>query len=578
MLDIPGLRDTHLVTFSVKVGGLPLPPGTGIRAIEVVRQANRIPRATVIFDDGDVSTQDFELSAGPQLVPGAVIEINAGYATTEVVIFKGVITRQRVELGPRFSHLVVEAKDAVFRMALARVSRNFSDQTEADVLSALIGLWPGLVAEVDLPGAKLPQLGQHQVSDWDFLVMRAESGGALVTVNDGTVRVAAPAVAGTAVAEAIFGQGLREASLEMDAESQLLAVGTAAWDPAGQAMLVAEETDAPVPGPGNLKGPDLAVAGGAKAALAQPGARDQAAVDARAKAEMARMRRAAIRGTVTVQGTEAVLPGLLVNLGGLGARFSGLGLVTGVRHRLGKGDWLTEVMIGGDPRSHAERFPVAATGGGGEVPTVPGLQTGLVVALEGDPSGEGRVQVRLPAISLSDGLFWARLARPDAGPSRGFCQMPEIGDEVVLGFLDADPRDPVILGSLHSSARGSALDGKDDNHLKAIVTRSGMRIHWDDEKVVARVDTPKGYALILDEEKGELSLTDEHGNSVVMSKKGIALDSPKDISLTATGDLKVEAKNISMKAKAQAGLEGGAGAELKASGTTVVKGAMVQIN
>jgi uncharacterized protein involved in type VI secretion and phage assembly len=290
------------------------------------------------------------------------------------------------------------------------------------------------------------------------------------------------------------------------------------------------------------------------------------------------MRRAAIRGTITVQGNEAVLPGLLINLGGLGARFSGLGLVTGVRHRLGKGDWHLEVMIGGDPRPHSERFPVAAAGGGGELPTVPGLQTGLVVALEGDPSGEGRVQVRLPGISLSDGLFWARLARSDAGPSRGLCQMPEIGDEVILGFLDADPRDPVILGSLHSSARPSALEGKDDNHLKAIVTRSGMRIHWDDEKVVARIDTPKGYALILDEDKGQLTLTDEHGNSLVLSQKGIALDSPKDISLSAKGDLKVEAKNISMKAKAQAGLEGGAGAELKASGTTVVKGALVQIN
>jgi hypothetical protein len=431
---------------------------------------------------------------------------------------------------------------------------------------------------VDLSGAMVPQIGQHQVSDWDFLVMRAEAAGALVLVTDGTVRVAAPAVAGPAVADAIFGQGLRSASLEMDAESQLVAVGTAAWDPAGQAMLMAEETDAPMAGPGNLKGPDLAVAGGAKAALAQAGARDQAAVDARAAAEMARMRRAAIRGTVTVQGNEAILPGLLVTLEGLGARFSGLGLVTGVRHRLGKGDWLSEVMIGCDPRPHGERFPVAAAGAGGEVPPVPGLQTGLVVALEGDPSGEGRVQVRLPTISLSDGLFWARLARPDAGPSRGLCQMPEIGDEVILGFLDADPRDPVILGSLHSSARPSVLEGKDDNHLKAIVTRSGMRIHWDDEKVVARIDTPKGYALILDEGEGSLTLTDAHGNSVKLSDKGIALDSPKDIVLTAKGDVKVEGKNIAMKAKVQAGLEGGAGAELKASGTTVVKGALVQIN
>jgi Rhs element Vgr protein len=583
MLDIPGNADTNLVTLTVIVDGLALPPEAGIRQVEVVRQANRIPRATLVFDDGDVAAQDFALSAGPLLVPGAIIEIRAGYATVEATLFRGVITRQRVELGPRFSHLVVEAKDAVFRMALARVSRSFADQTEADVLTSLIGLWPGLAAEVDLPGGPLPQIGQHQVTDWDFLVMRAEASGALVTVTDGTVRVAAPAVAGVAVAEAIFGQGLREASVEMDAEGQLLAVGTAAWDPAGQAMLVAEATDAPTPGPGNLTGADLAAAGGARADLAQPGARDQTAVDARAAAEMARIRRAAIRGTVTVQGTGAVLPGLLVNLGGLGARFSGLALVTGVRHRISRGDWLSEVMIGGDLRPHGERFAVAAAGAGGELPPVPGLQTGLVVALEGDPAGEGRVQVRLPAISgaafaQSDGLFWARIVRPDAGPSRGFCQLPEIGDEVILGFLDADPRDPVILGSVHSSARPSALDGADDNHLKAIVTRSGMRIHWDDEKVIARIDTPGGLALVLDEDAGTVTLTDARGNSAVMSDGGIALDSPKDITVTATGDFSVEAKNIRLKARMQAEVEGGTGAELKASGTTVVRGAMVEIN
>lgn len=570
MLDLPGLRDTSLVTWTVTLDELPLPPGTPILQIEVTRQANRIPRATIVFDDGDVAAQDFALSAGPQLVPGAALEIRAGYRSAEAVLFKGVITRQRVELGPRFSHLVVEAKDAAFRMALARVSRSFSNQTEADILSDLIGLWPGLVADVDLPGGKQAQIGQHQVSDWDFLVMRAEAAGALVTVRDGIVRVAAPAAAGAAVAEAIYGEGLREASLELDAESQLVAVGAAGWDPSEQGMLLSEATDAPVPGPGNLNGPELAKTGDAKAALAQSGARDQAAVDGRAAAEMARMRRAAIRGTVTVQGSETILPGLLVNLRGLGARFSGLALITGVRHRLGQGDWLTEVLVGADPRPHAERFPVATAGAGGELPPVPGLQTGVVVALEGDPAGKGRVQVRLPAISLSDGLFWARIARPDAGPSRGFCQLPEIDDEVVLGFLDADPRDPVILGSLHSSGRASALDGKDDNHFKAIVTRSGMRIHWDDEKVVARIDTPKGYAVVLSEEEGSLSLTDEHGNSLSLSEKGITLDSPKDIVLAAKGDLKAEGNNITLMASSQA--------ELKASGTTVVKGATVQIN
>ncbi len=488
------------------------------------------------------------------------------------------MTRQRVELGPRMSRLVVEAKDAALRMTLARASRVFADQTEADILTGLVAGWPGLSPEVRLTGGPVAQLVQHQCSDWDFLVMRAEAAGALVTVVDGRVTVAPPVVAGAAVAQAVFGQGLREASLELDAEGQPQGVTVQVWDPGTQAMLEGTAADAPLPGPGDIDGAALAATGGAEAALAISGARDAAAAAALAGGAMLRARLAAVRGSLTVQGTGAVLPGLLVDLAGLGARFNGLALVTGVRHRLGRGDWRTEVLLGQDPRAHAERFAVAVPPAAAAVAPAGGLQVALVAALEGDPAGEGRVQVRLPGVTLTEGALWARLARPDAGPDRGTCFLPEIGDEVVLGFLDGDPRDPVILGALHSSARATPLTAADDNHEKALVTRSGMRIHWNDDTVTCRIETPEGYALVLSEEEASLSLADKHGNSLVLSDKGIALDSVKDIVLTAKGDVKVEGKALALKAQAKAAVEGGSAAELKAGGTVTVKGATVMIN
>ena len=155
---------------------------------------------------------------------------------------------------------------------------------------------------------------------------------------------------------------------------------------------------------------------------------------------------------------------------------------------------------------------------------------------------------------------------------------PEIGDEVVVGFLDGDPRDPVVLGGLHSSAKAPPLDGSDDNHEKALVTRAGMRIHWNDDSVTLTIDTPAGNSLVLDEDGKAVTLTDQSGSRVTLDDKGITLDSPKDITLKATGDVKIEGKNVTVKAQAQLGAEGGAQAEFKSSGTTVVKGAMVNIN
>jgi Rhs element Vgr protein len=581
-LDIPGLADSrpaHLTTFTVKAAGTDLGGEYKIVSIEIRREVNRVPRATLVLIDGDAAAQTFAHSEEDTLIPGVEVEILGGYSSDEATLFKGVVTRHRIEVMQRGgSRLTVEMCDPVFRMTLGRRSRNFSDVTDSDVMETVIGMHAGLSAEVTPTAVPHPQIVQHQVSDWDFLVMRAEMAGYAVIAVDGAVKVAPPAQAGAAVSTAIFGQGLFSAEVELDAESQFTAVETGAWDAANQELTTAEADDAVTPGPGNLTGADLAATGGVGAALRHPGARDQAMLDQWAAAGIGRARRAAVRGRLRVQGTEALLPGTLLELGGLGSRFNGLGFVSGVRHRLGRGDWLTDVIIGTDPRAHAEKFAVAAPGAGGTLPPVQGLQIGVVVALQDDPAGEDRIQVRLPAITETDGLVWARQALLDAGDGRGTSFRPEIGDEVVLGFLDADPRDPVIIGAMHSSAKPTPIAGADDNHEKGIVTRSGMRVHWNDDTVVATIDTPNGNRIVLSEEDGSLLVEDENANKIEMTSDGIAMESPGDIKLKATGDVKIEGVNVELKASATVKAEGSGGAELTSSGSTVVKGSVVQIN
>lgn len=582
MMDAPDRADTrptHLTTFTIKAAGQVLDASMGIISIEIHREVNRVPKALVVLQDGDAATQSFAASEGETLIPGVEIEILGGYSSGETTLFKGIITRHRVELSSRTgSHLLVEARDPAFRMTLGRRSRNFTDVTDADVMEQLIGMHEGLSAEVTATTLTHPQLVQHQVSDWDFLVMRAELAELCVLCLDGTVKVAPPAVAGRAASAAIFGAGMFAAELEINAESQFTAVQAAAWDTAKQELVTVECDDVPTPGPGDLAGTDLARVGKSTATLRHSGPRDQAALDGWAASRMGRARRAAVRGKVCVQGTEALIPGTLIELGGLGRRFNGLGFVSGVRHRLGRGDWKSEAFIGLDPRAHAERFDVAAPGAGGMLPPVQGLQIGVVVALEGDPSGEERIQLRLPTITETDGLLWARQARPDAGQKRGAAFRPEIGDEVVVGFLDADPRDPVILGALHSSNKPSPIPAADLNHEKGIITRSGMRLHWNDDTVVTTIDTPGGNRILLSEEDEGIVIEDQNGNKVEMNADGLLLESPKDVKLVARGAVKIEGNNLELVAKASFKAEGSGGAEIKSDAITVIKGAMVKIN
>lgn len=581
-MDLPGLenaRPAYLTTFTIKAAGTALGADYNVVSLEIKREVNRVPKATMTLIDGDAAAQTFAMSEEDTLIPGVEVEILGGYASEETTLFKGIITRQRVEVRPHGgSRLIVNLQDPVFRMTQGRHSRNFTDVTDTDVIEQLVALYPDLSAEVTAASLVHAQLVQHQASDWDFLVMRAEMQDMVVICIDGTVRVLPPAAAGSAVIAAVFGEGLFSAELELDAGAQLAAVETGAWDPASQALATAEVDDAATPGPGDLPGSVLAETTGARTACRHQGARDQAVLDQWAGADMARLRRSSVRGKLSVQGTELLEPGVLIELGGFGSRFNGLGFVSAVCHRLGRGDWVTEASIGSDPRSHAERFIVAAPPAGGMLPPVRGLHVGVVAALEGDQAGEDRLQVQLSTITETDGLVWARQALLDAGNGRGTAFRPEIGDEVVIGFLDDDPRDPVILGALHSSAKPSPVPAADDNHEKAIVSRSGMRIHWDDDTVATTIDTPGGNRIVLSEGEGSIVIEDQNSNRIALTSDGMTLDSPGDIMLAAGGDVVIEGINIQLGAKASVKAEGSAGAELKSSGTTAVKGSLVTIN
>ncbi len=176
-----------------------------------------------------------------------------------------------------------------------------------------------------------------------------------------------------------------------------------------------------------------------------------------------------------------------------------------------------------------------------------------------DPLGENRVKIFIPIIDPSSEGTWARLASPDAGEERGIFFMPEIGDEVIVGFVNEDPRDAIILGKLYSSAKQGPFTQNDDNHQKGIVTRSELKLVFDDEKKSITIETPNGNKIIISDEKGSILLEDENGNKASLRADGITLESAKDILMKASGDVKIEGTNVEVKASAQLKAEGGAG-------------------
>lgn len=559
--------------FTVKAGGEAVPREHQLLSVSITLAANRIASARLVYVDGAAATGRFPLSDGDLFKPGQSIEILAGAGRDSTSVFIGTVIRQGARVREAAaSQLVVDCRHAAMKLAVTDRSTDHFDQTDSDIIGAVLGA-AGVGADVEATSLHHKQVLQYQSTDWDFILARARANGQLVWCEGDKVVVRKPALTGATVCTLQYGATLLEFEGEIDARLQHAGYKGTSWDAASQEAVEVQAAAPSFMPPGNLSSDDLA--GVADQAFdlrhpALPQAEAQAWVDG-----VALYRRVdQVSGRGKCQGIATVKPGVVVDLAGLGRRFNGKVLVTGVRHEfsLVQG-WKTHIQFGG-----VELEAPGKAKSDGLLPGVSGLQIGIVTSNE-DPDGEHRVRVRLPLLGLSSDGLWARVASLDAGDDRGFFFRPEIGDEVTVGFLADDPRHPVILGMLHSSAKAAPLQGSDDNHEKMLKTRSGMTVHFDDDKIVMTLATPAGNSIVLSEDDKSLTLADQNGNKIMMDSDGIHFESAKAVDMKAGTETKMEATaGFEIKAGSELKLEGSASAELKGGGMARLSGAMVQIN
>ena len=177
------------------------------------------------------------------------------------------------------------------------------------------------------------------------------------------------------------------------------------------------------------------------------------------------------------------------------------------------------------------------------------MQIGIVVQLQNDPEGQDRILVKVPVIDNTANGIWMRVASLDAGKERGAFFRPEIRDEVIVGFINDDPRDAVVLGMLHSSAKPAPIKAKDVNHEKGFTTRSKMHISFNDDTKTIKIDTPAGNSITLDEGGQTIEIVDQNSNSIKLNPTGIKMESQKNIDITA-------GVNLTLKAGAQLAIGG----------------------
>jgi len=583
--------------FTIKVAGSAIKDYYPVISINITHEINKISSAEIVLLDGSPDTADFPISESEDVIPGNEIEVTAGYGdNAEESIFKGYIVKQAIRINSGSNpNLVLTCKHKAVSMSFGKQEAQFKDKTDSDIIQSIVGNY-GLSVTVDSTSPVSETIFQKLASDWDFMLARADFYGYVVSFDGDDIIVGAPKVSGSAALRVGYGDSMISFNAEMNAEKQPTSLEVSGWDIKNQALLKSTATEPSINEQGNLSAKDLSgKLSQTKLSLTSNTPMTQDDLKAWADGNLLRTRLSAMRGQVSFMGSALAKTNTLIELEGVGDRFNGSAYVSGVTHTLEEGTWTTTAKFGLDIKSASERLNFSYPQASGQLPAIQGLQVATVKKLSEDPESQFRILVNLPSNAESQDGIWARYANFYATASAGAGFLPEVGDEVVIGFLESDPRYPVILGSLYSSAKAAPSTPADDNnYIKAITTKSKLKISFDDENKVTKIETPGSNTITLSDKDKAIEIVDQNGNSIKMNSSGITLDSGKDITLKATGNITLDATgklNLSAKQDvavagmnvnntAQVGFtaKGNATAEISASGQTVVKGGIVMIN
>jgi len=212
-------------------------------------------------------------------------------------------------------------------------------------------------------------------------------------------------------------------------------------------------------------------------------------------------------------------------------------------------------------------------------PPVVGMHVARVVDLK-DPDKLGRIKISYPWLDAEQ-TAWVRMVAPHAGKDRGWYALPEIGDEVLVGYEHGNTDHPIVLGCLYNKDNAPMQEAiSSDNDVKMFMTRSGNKIVLNDksgaEQIVISQKDGKNR-IVLDLSGPSIAISTD-GDVSVKGKRNVTIEADQGITIKASADVKIEGANVEIKANANIKSEAGANNDIKGGAQVNVKGSMINLN
>jgi phage baseplate assembly protein gpV len=465
---------------------------------------------------------------------------------------------------------------------------------------------------IDPTSTTYEHVAQANVSDWDFLKARARKNGYEMAIVDGKFNFRKPTAAqeappaGTLTTDnpkaLVYNADLLEFHPRLTARAQVKSVKVRAWDPVKKEEIVGTADAAAVTvkiadKPGDLAKATAEMAPYTETSLPLDGNNGQ---DKLAAALAEEIGSSFFEADGIAIGDPRLKAGSAVSISGVAKKFAGGHVLSHVRHVFEpEYGYRTHFEISG----RQERSLLGLTSLGdtnGEISQtgqpIYGVVPALVTSIKDDKSYL-RVKVAFPWLAPKNGTgsyesTWARVVAPGAGPNTGVLWMPEVDDEVLVGFEHGDIHRPYILGGLYNGKdkpnlelekkAGDAGDLVSSGKTKrrGFVSRKGHRMVFVDDDSASQIAIKSSDGKLMiewDEKKGELRITGEN-KVIVTSKKELTLQADMNIKIKAGTDIKLEAgTDAEVKSGTGLKLQGGTQVEVKGGAQVAVSGPMIKL-
>jgi hypothetical protein len=340
--------------------------------------------------------------------------------------------------------------------------------------------------------------------------------------------------------------------------------------------------------------PDFGIAPSSTAALVvdrplHRGSSAQTAADEVAKGYAEQIGSTFAEAVGLAYGDAQIQPGNAVTIDGVPEEFKGSWVVTNARHMFipAEGGYRTSFVVSG--RHDRSLLGLAnSADGNNNARTINGLVPAIVTN-NNDPDKKGRVKVAFPWLAPNYESDWARVAQYGMGKKWGGLFLPEVGDEVLVGFEFGDVRRPYVLAGV--------VNGKTEHDLlsdaikttpplsqvtkRGFVSRLGNRLVFEDEEQgpmtskssITIGDKDDKVQIVIDKKKGEIKISCDStspASKIVIEQVGMG----GSISVKADGNISLEAS-----AQGKVSIKGGAGVAIDGSpGTVEIKGSIIKLN